>query len=339
MSAFSSIHKRLVIAILLLAAILAIGSVGYELIEGWSFEDAIYMTVTSLATVGYGEVHPLSQAGRIFTMGLILTGMGVLAYGLSAITAFVVEGELTNIIEKRKMEKEIGKLTDHIVLCGLGQTGRHVAEELIKTNTPFVAIERHLEVIEHRKSLGNFPCIHGDATQAEALLKANIGEARGLVTALGSDKDNLFVIISAKELNPNLRVVTKAIEDDAASKLAKVGADAIVKTDFIGGLRMASEMIRPTVVSFLDVMLRDREKVMRIEEASVYPDSKLVGHTLRDCQIKEKTGLLIIGLKKGRTGGYLYNPTGDTLIEPGDSLIACGSPDQMSKLRDLAKAD
>lgn len=333
----SSIEKRLAFTASLLAVVIALGSLGFALIEGWSFQDALFMTVISVSTVGYGEVHPLSPAGRIFAMGVILTGMGILAYGLSSITAFAVEGELTNIIERRKMEKEISKLTDHIVLCGLGQTGRHVAEELIKTKTPFIAIECHPEVIQHRKSLGHFPYIQGDATQAQVLLQANIKEARGLVTTLGSDKDNLFVIISAKELNPNLRVVTRAIEDDAGSKLAKVGADAIVSTNHIGGLRMASEMVRPTVVSFLDVMLRDPQRVIRIEEARVEPESKLAGLTLRECQVKEKTGLLIIALKKAATGSYVYNPVADTLIEAQDWLIVCGSLDQMSKLRQLAR--
>lgn len=335
MSAISSIQKRFVTTALLIAVILTIGSLGFSLIEGWSLSDSLFMTVISISTVGYGEVRPLSSAGRAFAMVVIISGMGALVYALSAVTAFIVEGELTDILERRNMEKKISKLAGHIVLCGLGETGRHVAEEFVKTGTSFVAAEQHQEVIDNRKNLGMFLYIYGDATQAENLIKANIRAARGMVTALGSDKDNLFVIMTAKELNPGLRVVTRSIEDDSPSKLAKVGADGIVSTNFIGGLRMASEMIRPVVVSFLDNMLRDPQRSMRIEEAHVGDSSRLAGIALKDSDIYQRTGLLVIALKKADAETYIYNPPGDVLIAPGDCLIACGTAEQFERLRQL----
>lgn len=332
----TSIQRRLVIAAIAMVLVISAGILGFILIEGWSFLDAAFMTVISLTTVGYGEVHPLSANGRIFAMFLILTGVGILAYGVSSVTAFVVGGELTDILEKRKMEKEISKLKGHIVLCGLGQTGRHVAEEFIKTKTQFVAIERHKETLDHRKSLGPFLYVHGDATQAESLVEANVASARGLITTLASDKDNLFVVMTAKELNPDLRIVTRLIEDESQSKLAKVGADAIVSSNHIGGMRMASEMIRPEVVSFLDIMLREKERVTRVEEAQVFAQSKLAGRTLKEGGIREKTGLLVIALRKASDQKYLYNPGGDTKIEAGDWLIVYGAISQIEKLRELA---
>lgn len=328
--------RRLITAILFLVLALIMGIVGYQIIEGWNFIDSLYMTVITLATVGYGETNPLTTSGRVFTIFLIMLGVGALTYGLTAITAFVVEGTLTDIIGRRKMEAEISKLKEHIILCGIGETGRHIAEEFLKVRVPFVVVEKNGERIREMAKIGRFLYTEGDATADEVLLKAGAKQAKGLVTTLPSDKDNLFVILTARGLNPNLRIVTEAVEIDDRTKLTKVGADAIVAPSFIGGLRMASEMIRPTVVSFLDKMLRASGDAVRIEEAKITPGSKLAGCKLAEAGIYEKTGLVVIAIARGEE--YELNPSPDIQLREGDGLIACCSVEQLERLRNLAAA-
>src|SRR3989304_975804 len=199
-----------------------------RLVEGWNFFDSLFMTVTTLATVGYGEIHPLSPAGRVFTIFLILVGVGALTYGLTAGTAFVVEGSLTGIIGRKKMETEIKRLKDHIILCGIGETGRHVVEEFLKVRIPFVIIERDRDRIKQVEKIGSVLYIEGDATDDETLSQARIHEARGLVTALPQDPDNLFVTLTARGLNPRLRIVAKLVAPESRPKLAQAGAGRIV---------------------------------------------------------------------------------------------------------------
>lgn len=328
--------QRIISALLLLFIALLTGIVGYQLIEGWSAFDALYMTVITLASVGYGETHPLGTTGRVFTIFLIMFGVGTIAYGLTAVTAFVVEGALTDILGRRRMEAEISKLNDHIILCGIGETGRHIAEEFIKVQVPFVVVDRNEERIKEVSKIGRLLYIVGDATDDEVLLKAGVQRAKGLATALPSDKDNLFVILTARGLNPNLRIVAEAIELEDRAKLAKVGADAIVAPSFIGGLRMASEMIRPTVVSFLDRMLRASGDAVRVEEVRIPPGSKLAGCKLRDAGIHDKTGLVVIAVARGDK--FELNPGPHTELREGDGLIVCCSVEQLEKLRRLVAA-
>jgi voltage-gated potassium channel len=328
--------RRLRAAILLFLATLLIGMAGYHRLEGWSAFDALYMTVITVATVGYGETHPLSPAGRIFTIALILMGVGVLTYGVTAATAFVVEGTLANLIGRRKMEAELRKLCDHVILCGAGETGRHIAEELSKTRVPFVVIDKDGDRITSLEKIGPLLAVAGDATQDDILLRARILQARGLIAALPQDRDNVFVVLTARALNPNLRIVSKASGMESRPKLAKAGADATVSTSAIGAMRMASELIRPTVVSFLDTMLRADGGNVRIEEVTLPPRSTLVGRTLREAAIYEQTGLLVIAIGKGRT--YECNPSPECRLQEGDGLIVCCSPEPLARLRALAGA-
>ena len=325
--------RRLLSAILILVVAILVGIVGYQAIEGWGFLDSLYMTVITLATVGYGETHPLSPEGRIFTIVLIFTGVGTLAYGLSTATAFVVEGTLNNVLERRRMDREISRMKNHIIVCGGGETGRHIIEEFIKTGVPFVVIEKDVETIKQLKRVGRFSYIEGDATQDEILLEAGIKKAKGLITTLPLDKDNLFVILTARDLNPDLRIVTKALEPEERSKLTKVGADVVVPTSYIGGLRMASEMVRPTVVSFLDRMLRRAHDAVRVEEAQIPVGSPMAGRTLRESEIFAKTGLVIIGLVRGDS--HEFNLPPDTLLLEGDALIVCCTPEQLQNFKNV----
>ncbi|MBI2987454.1 MAG: potassium channel protein [Deltaproteobacteria bacterium] len=328
--------RRLISAILFLVLALIAGLLGYQIIEGWNFSDSLYMTVITLATVGYGETNPLTPTGRVFTMFLIMVGVGALTYGLTAATAFVVEGTLTDMIGRRRMEAEINKLKDHIILCGIGEIGRHIVREFLKTQIPFIVIEKDEERLKQMGKIGGFLYIEGDATDDHVLLRARIGEARGLVTALPQDRDNVFVILTARGLNPNLRIVSRVVEEESRVKLVKAGADDTVSTNFIGGLRMASVMIRPTVVSFLDKMLRAGGDDVRVAEAKVPPDSAIVGRSLGEAGIYKETGLIVIGIARGES--YELNPGPDTRLLGGDGLIVCCSVEQLKKLNDLVAA-
>ncbi|MBI2456935.1 MAG: TrkA family potassium uptake protein, partial [candidate division NC10 bacterium] len=246
---------------------------------------------------------------------LILGGTGSLAYGLSVVTAFIVEGELRDVLGKRRMEKALARLHGHVIVCGAGETGKHVVEELLKTQTPCVVIEQNLARLKHLERFGPTPVIEGDATDGDVLTRARIAVARGL--------------------NPGLRIVSRAIQDDSDPKLRKAGADAVVSANQIGGLRMASEMIRPHVVSFLEVMLRDSDRVLRLEEAEVVPGSPAVGRTLGELDLVNRVGLVVIAKRQGSGGGYEYNPNASSRLRAGDFLIVCGEAEKVEALREV----
>ena len=330
-----SLHKRLIIIFLALFLVFLCGVIGFMTIEGWSFLDASYMTVITLTTVGFGEVNTLSSAGKIFTMFLIIIGMGILLYGVSSITAFIVEGELMDIIRRRRMDKSISKLKDHCVICGAGKVGRYIIEEFIKTGKDFVVVEKNTESI--KKLTGEVLWIEGDASDDAVLLKAGIDKAKGLITALSTDKDNLFVVLTSRELNPKLRIVSRALEEESIHKLKKAGADSIVSTTFIGGMRIASEILRPTVTRFLDTMLREKGDALRIEEVSLSVGSKMVGQTLGEVGVPRKTGLIVIAVKDVKNDKYIYNPDSSLKLNEGDLLIVLGSVNQVDKLKQLGR--
>ncbi len=329
------IRKRLAIILILLLMIIISGVVGYEVIEKWGLLDSIYMVVITLASVGYSETHPLSDAGRVFTVFLILGGMGVLFYSLSTITMFIVEGELQDALRRRRMNKQVQDLNDHYIICGSGETGKNIVGELVKTKRDFVVIEQSIDNIKQLNE-PNLVYIEGDATEDAILIEAGIKKAKGLVSALPSDRDNLFVVLTARELNPDLRIVSRCIEEESESKLRKAGADSVVSPNIIGGLRMASELIRPATVSFLDIMLRGEEKALRVEEARIGPDSHLIGKSIGEAKIPQKTGLLIVALNK-EGQDYQFNPSSSIKLAANDVLIVIGSPEQVNDLKEMVK--
>lgn len=324
--------KKLIGITIALLVVFSAGVIGYVLIEHWPVLDSLYMTVITLASVGFMEVHPLTQYGRIFTIFLILGGTGILVYGVSTFIAFVVEGELTDTLRRRKMQKHIEAMTGHYIICGAGQSGKYIIEEMIKMLKDFVVIEKNLDTA---KNLGNQNTlyVHGDATHNSALQAAGIERARGLVTTLHSDAENLLVVFTAKRLNPKIRVISKAIEEESEQKIRMAGADSVVMPNFIGGLRMASELIRPSVVSFLDVMLRSKEKTIRIDELFISDSSAYKNKTLRETEILSRKDVTVVALRNDATDIYEFNPPADTVLSVGDTVILMGNIDAITNIK------
>jgi voltage-gated potassium channel len=303
-------------------------------IEHWSFLDALYMTVISLATVGYGEIHPLSTNGRIFTIFLLLTGIGVLTFVITSTISFLVEGELKGIIRRKKMEKKISELRNHHIICASGETGEYVVEEFRRTKQAFVAVSSDPRLAAKFEN-ADVPLLAENPADDKVLMKAGIEKAVGLISVLPDDKDNLFVVLSARSLNPSLRIVTQTVNKELVAKMKKAGADDVVSTNFIGAMRIASVMIRPEVVSFLDTMLRQPGGDMRVEEVVISKDSPIKGRTIKESQIYEKTGLLVIAVKDSSTGDYKYNLQSSYRLNAGDILITIGTSDQIKALESL----
>lgn len=336
-------RRRIVVALVLFTAVFVIGVVGFKIIGGSraSVLDAVYMTAITISTIGYGEVIDLSHhpAGRVFAVLFIVLSLGTIAYAVSSITAFIVEGELKNLLGRRRMEKDIAKLRDHYIVCGSDETAGTIIRELLRTRRDFVVVEPDKEKLEKLRAQGDFLFVQDDPAEDQALRRAGIDRARGVFPCLPSDEANVFVTITARGLNPGLRIVAKGIDPRSHEKMRKAGADAVISPAFIGGMRMASEMVRPAVVSFLDMMLRDQEKGLRVEELEVMTGSPLVGQTIREARLGEKTGALLVAVRNERSTEYEFNPPADRRIKEKDILIFIGTPEMSASLRRIAGQD
>lgn len=321
---------------LLIGLMLLFGTTGYMLVEGWHWFDGLYMTVITLSTIGYGETHPLSPPGRAFTIVLVLFGSGVMLYAVATLTALVVEGDLNEALKRNQMRKAIGRLRGHFVVCGFGSTGKYVVEELLKTGRAFVVIDNdpaRCQALRER----NLLVVEGDATLDEVLAQACIAEAAGLMACLHTDADNLFLVLTAKGMNDNLRIVAKAVDESSQQKLRQVGADGVVLPNFIGGLRLVSEMIRPSVVTFLDMMLRAKDQTIRVEEISIPHDSPHIGQTLSALDLYHLEGVSLVALQRASATPYMFNPPNDTRLAAGDLLILMGESARIGELETRLK--
>lgn len=332
-------RKRMFLALVLLLVVLGIGSAGYWYL-GWRHEpghwpvsDCIYMTAITITTVGFEEVLDLNAVagGRSWTLGLLVFGISANLYVVSAITSFFVESDFTNVRRYRRLQREMDQISNHYIVCGVGRTGSKVANELLAVGEGVVAVDEREGMLAelHERGILTLP---GDATDDEVLERAGIKRARGVVATLDDDKTNMFVVVTARQTNPKLRIVAKAVSATAAAKLRRAGADAVVSPTQIGGMRMASELLRPHVVRFLDDMLRDKEAGLRIEEATVGPSGRAVGETLRSANFRENAGVLILAVRDS-DGSVTHVPPSDLLIAPGQTLIAIGKPEQIVALR------
>jgi voltage-gated potassium channel len=332
--------RRALYAALALPTLLLAGGLGYVVVEGWSLGDGVYMTLMTITTVGYRELYPLSQAGRWLTGGIIVAGVTWLAVWFATVTSFFIEIDVFHIFRGRRMEREIGRLENHVIVCGVGRTGTQVIAELLRSGVRYVALDADpARVAALRAEAPHLRLVEGDTTRDEVLVRAGIGKARGLVTALSQDTDNLFVTITARALNPDLTIVARANDDDSAAKLYRAGANHVVSPQRIGGVRMASLLLRPGVMSLLDVMTRGGGVTLSIEEIPVAPGSDLAGRTLGEAGIARRTGALVVAIRRSEGGAdkpFLFNPQAGDRVEEGETLIAMGEEKQIDALRDLA---
>ncbi|MGE0395681.1 MAG: TrkA family potassium uptake protein [Kofleriaceae bacterium] len=336
----SPLVKRLLVGFLVLVAVVWGGATGYWVIgDGrWEFHDCLYMTVITLTTVGYGEtLEGMDKVpyARDFTMVLLLFGTGAIVYFASTITAFIVEGDLKNVLFASRMKKRMKRMKDHVVVCGAGSTGRNVIIEMLKVGIPVVAIdvdEHELKELAEDHPKADFTYLVGDATDDEVIESANLASARGLVAALSSDKDNLYLVVSARQAAPHLRIVARCSELAHVEKIKKSGADAVVSPNYIGGMRLVSEMVRPAVVKFLDEMLRDK-RVYRIEEVSLGDKAAGFGGTLREARVRERFGMTVLAVRESADAAWKYNPEADQRLAPRMTLVVLGSTEQVAKLR------
>jgi voltage-gated potassium channel len=294
------------------------------------------MTIITIATVGFQEVHPLSDVGKIFTAFLIITSFGTFAYAISAITKYVVEGEFNYYYKFYKVNNTISKLNNHVVICGYGRNGKQAATALHMNKQNFVIIEKSEVLAEQIKEHG-FLCIQGDCTQDEILNKSGISNARALITTLPIDADNLFVVLTARSINSKLTIISRASDDNSDKKLKIAGANNVIMPDKIGGAHMASLVIKPDVIEFIDHITGQGGPNINLEEIvfSELPE-QLRNHTIKDLEIRNKSGANIIGYKTNE-GEYVINPSAETKIIPGAKLFVLGTPEQVRKLRELLK--
>jgi voltage-gated potassium channel len=321
------LRRRLILSLALVVFIVSFGTIGYMVVEGWNFQDSLYMTVTTLTTVGYREVRELTSVGRWFTIILIIGGVGTMLYALSTGAKVLLEGEIQEVLGRRRLEKKMKELRDHYIICGYGRMGKIIVKELKSERVKFVVIEKNAISQEKEEAF----LVIGDATQDELLKEVGIERAKGLITVLPTDAENLYVVLSAKGLNPNLFIVARAGEEGSEQKLLRAGADRVISPYHIGGLRIAHTVLKPAVVDFIELATKSGNIDLQMEEIPIPDVSRFSGLSLDQCGFGKDLGIIIVGIKKPN-GEMRFNPTFRTLIEPGDTLIALG---ETSKLREL----
>ncbi len=322
--------RQLIISILITFAIILCGSWGYMAIEGWSFPESLYMTVITLATVGFGEVHQLSSVGQMYTILLILVGVGFLGYTGAILMQYMIEGRIRIILGRRRLDKKIDRLEDHYIVCGYGRIGRVLCLNLRQKPIDVVVIEKNpdlVPIMEEDKVLHMF----GDTAEETTLLKAGIQRAKGLIAVLGSDVDNVFLVLTARQLNPRLYIMARAIYKESKSKLLAAGASAVESPYEVGAVSMAQRILRPTVTSFLDLALKYDRKDIKMEEIPVGPLSALANVMLNNSGIRQEYNLIIIAIKQN-DGSMMFNPSFETRLEPGSTVIAVGQEQDLQKL-------
>ncbi|MBN1289452.1 MAG: potassium channel protein [Actinobacteria bacterium] len=332
-SGMSPSARHLLISLGSLSLVLVMGTVGYMLIESLGFSDALYMTVITISTVGFGEVSPLSSGGRYLTIAIIAFGVSAMLLSVSAVLEFMLS-EFFGIWGRRRMDTRIARLVDHYIVCGYGRVGRSVAEELDAQGYKFVVIEIEENTYQQCVNDG-YLAINGSATDNDNLAGANIADAQGLVSALSSGADNVYVILSARMKNPSLLLVARADEPESKEKLALVGADRVISPHAMAGKRMANMLIRPRICEFVDVWVGGGIPEYQLTELKVSGESSFKGVTIKDTRLRERTGATVLAIRKMGEDTFNGNPEPDIRIEEGDLLILVGTSEQMGKMREL----
>jgi voltage-gated potassium channel len=310
----------------MLTGVFVLGTIGYVIL-GFSALDAVYQTVTTVATVGFREVQPLDDAGKVFTIVLILVGVGTALYTFSVVLETLLEGHLSRLFGRRRMERQIEAMRGHVIVCGWGRVGRAIGAELAAADAELVVVDLNAT----RLADSGMPALVGDATEDRVLEQAGLRRARALVAALDNDAANLFVTLSARALCPDLFIVARARIEETEEKLRRAGADRVVNPQSIGGARIAAFVLQPNVTEFLDIVMHDRGLQFRLEEVSVPAGSPIAGQTIRDAHLRDRTGALVLALRD-EDGTFNTNPSPDTTIHPGHVLIAIGTPDELTAL-------
>lgn len=323
--------RKLRISIGILIAILVFGTVGYRIFEHMSFFEAFYMTVITISTVGFGEIRPLSVPGRLVTILIIVTGISAGTYTIGMVAKIFVEGELRKIFGRRKVEKQLQELKDHFIICGFGRIGKIICRELQEDRIPFVVIDEGKEAAEQLKTTG-YLYLQRDATTEEALSAAGIMAARGIVTAVESDADNVFITLTAKGLRPDIFILSRASEPKNEDKLKRAGANRVVSPYLIGGRRMAQVLKRPTVVDFIDIAMMESRLGLMMEEARLGKDSPLVGKSLIDSNLRRDFGVIIVAIKKS-SGEMIFNPLPVERLEARDIIVVLGKRDDLTRMQ------
>ena len=319
-----------------LALVIVLGTVGYVLIEGWSAFDALYMTVTTITTVGYREVNPLSGAGRAFTIVLILAGVGTLFYVVGNLARFVLEGELRKVFGRYRSGGKVRTLSNHYIVCGYGQMGQHICKELRAKPVSLVIVEKKPDRVASAQRDG-FIAVEGDATKDHVLIQAGVGKAKGLVSVVNSDVENLYIVLTARGLNKDLYIVARAGEEGSEQKLLRAGANRVSSPYLIGGTQVAQVLLRPNVVDFLELATRSEHLDLQIEEITIEKGSRFDGKTPCDCGLDQDRGLIVVGVKR-RSGHLEFNPGSKIMLAEGDTLIVLGQPQSLKKFEAVIRS-
>jgi voltage-gated potassium channel len=326
--------RRIVWAFAALTAVVIVGTLGYMVVEGWPPLDSLYMTVITVGTVGFQEVHPLSDMGRVFTIALIFLGVAAIGFAFGQFVEFLVEGHLQSLWEGRRMIKRLDSLAGHTIVAGFGRVGSVVARTLAEEGAPFVVVDQSAEAQAFARD-ADWPFILGDATEEETLIAAGVERAGSMVTALSGDAENLFVTVSARALNPDIFIVARSSHASTEEKLRKAGADRVITPNVIGGRRMASMILQPAVNDYLDIVSGAGGVEFRLQEVELAPGSTLVGKTIAQARIREATGAQIVAILS-KEGDVEANPSADTVLSQGERLVALGSRDQIALLAQTA---
>lgn len=321
-------------ALMALAAAILFGTIGFHFVEGWSLADSLYVTVQTLTTVGYGDLPPHSGRGRLFAVLVMLIGAGGVALALSTIVQSVVQSELISTFGQRRLSRRMSKLKDHYIICGSGRVGSHLIRDLLAANESFVVIENDRQRAAEF-SQRDVNVLVGDATLEDSLRNVGVEHARGLAACLPNDADNVYVVLTARDLNPNLRIVARAAEEQAEAKLLRAGANHVVAPTIIGGHRMAVALTKPAVSEFMDSITAS-ELGLGFEQVEVDASSSLVGQELRSTSIRSELDVVIVSIRR-QDGQIVFNPAGNARIENGDILIAIGRAESLTKLNHLAR--
>lgn len=321
----------------LLAGILCFGTAGYMVIEKWDVLDALYMTVITITTVGFGEIRPVSEAGRIFTIVLIFIGIGIVAYMLGLVAQTMVVFQMTKILGRRKLGLKKRSMKDHYIICGFGRIGKTICQELVSSKIPVLVIDTDPEIKSQLED-GGIPYIFDDATNEGVLMEARIDRARGLVSVVSTDADNLFITMTARGLNPDLFIITRTDDEKNENKFLRAGANRVFLPYVIGGQRMAHTIAKPAVTSFLELTVHDKNIALEMEELLVREGSRLAGANLMESGIRQELNVIIVAIRKSE-GEMIFNPSSQTRMETGDTLIALGHKKDLEKLKHILSGD